>query len=476
MQSRLKILRGILTLVTALATIPQAQAADGAAERLAQAIRFQTNSHQEASRIDYGEFDRLLEFLRNSYPRVFSELSMETVNDYSLLLQWPGTDPALEPILFTAHTDVVPVEPGTEGDWQHPPFDGVIADGVIYGRGTLDDKVGVLSLLEATERLLAEGFQPQRGIVLAFGHDEEIGGQQGAARLARRMVELGLHFQWMVDEGGWVFTENPLLPDKPLAMINISEKGYLTLTLSVTGVGGHSSNPPVVSTIGRLSSALARIEAKPFPPRLAGPVETMFESLAPHVDQPRRFLFENLWLSGPLLARIMADDRQTIPFVRTTTALTMFNAGIKENVVPQRAEAKINFRLLPGDTPDSVAQRIAGIVDDPQVEISYQQWDNTPPVSDHKGPGFVAISGAVTAVYPDAVVVPSLLIATTDTRHYIELADNLYRFHGVRMSTAQIPSIHGTDEYIAVDSYLKTIEIAERMMRLGAGRDAAAAP
>ena len=193
----------------------------------------------------------------------------------------------------------------------------------------------------------------------------------------------------------------------------------------------------------------------------------MLQTLAPYMPQPNRFAFNNLWLSGGLVADKMAEDRLTLPFVRTTTALTMFNAGVKENVVPQRAEAKINFRLLPGDTPDSVVQRITGIVDDPQITISYDQWDNIPAVADHKGSGFAVISAAVQEIYPEALVVPSLLAATTDTRHYIDLADNQYRFHGVMMATGQVKSIHGTDEYIDVDSYEKSIAVARQMMTIG---------
>ena len=340
-------------------------------QRLAEAVRIQTISYQERERIDYAQFQRLNDYLRVSYPLVFAQLQVETVSDYSLLLRWPGSDDTLKPILFTAHTDVVPVEPGTEDDWAHPAFAGVVADGRIYGRGTLDDKLGVMGLLEAAEQLLAEGFVPRRGIVFAFGHDEEISGQEGAASLAARMRELDLHFEWMVDEGGMLLSDNPLLPDRPMAMVNVAEKGYLTLTLVATGEGGHSSNPPRISTIGRLSNALARIEANPFEPRLVGPVEAMFETIAPHVGQPERFVFNNLWLTGGIVASQMDDQRLTLPFVRTTTALTMINAGVKENVVPQRAEAKVNFRLLPGDTAEGVVEYIREVINDPLVALIY---------------------------------------------------------------------------------------------------------
>ena len=383
-------------------------------------------------------------------------------------MRWPGSDAALPPVLFTAHMDVVPVEPGTEQDWQHPAFAGVVADGRIYGRGTLDDKVGLIGLLEATEQLLAERFAPTRTIYFAFGHDEEISGGNGAGAIAATMRERGLHFAWMVDEGGMLLADSPLLTGKTMAMVNIAEKGYLTLTLQTTGDGGHSSNPPEVSTIGRLSNALARIEANPFPPRIEAPVAAMLETLAPHLDQPERIVFENLWLTGGFVARQMAQNRTTTPFVRTTTALTMFNAGVKENVVPQRAEARVNFRLLPSDTPEMVVAYIADVVDDPQVEISYEQWNKLPAVADSVGSGFAVIKAAVASVYPEAVVVPSLLVATTDTRHYVDLVDNQYRFHGVKVATSQATSVHGTDEYVDVSSFEKSIEVARKMIELGA--------
>ncbi|MEZ5502549.1 MAG: M20/M25/M40 family metallo-hydrolase [Halioglobus sp.] len=440
----------------------------GPAERLSQAVQYQTVSYQDRSQINYDEFRRFHQFLRASYPLVFGQLEVETVNDYSLLIRWPGSDPTLPPVLFTAHMDVVPIEPGTEHDWQYPPFAGVIADERVYGRGTLDDKQGLLSILEAAESLLAEGFVPPRTLVFAFGHDEEISGRDGAAKLAARMQALGWHFAWMVDEGGMLITDNPLLPDKVLALINVAEKGYLTLTLTASGAGGHSSRPPKVSTIGRLSAALERIEENPFPTRLVGPVAAMLESVAPYVGQPNRFVFGNLWLTGGLVANRMSDDPLTNAYVRTTTALTMFNAGVKENVIPQRAEARVNFRLLPGDTPASVVSRITELVNDPQIEISYDEWDQVPGVSDYQGGGFAVIAAAISSVYPDAVVVPSLLIATTDTRHYIDLSDDQYRFQGMVIDTSQAQSVHGTNEYIGVQSYVKSIEVARQMMKLGA--------
>lgn len=437
-------------------------------ETLAQAITFKTISRQDKSTIDYDQFDKFHTFLRATYPRVFSELEGEVINRYSLLLNWPGSEPEAAPILFTAHMDVVPVEPGTETDWTYPPFEGKISDGNIYGRGTLDDKQGLIGLLEAAQRLLAVGFKPRRGITFAFGHDEEISGPEGAVALAARIQERGMRFAWMVDEGGLLISGNPLLSGRPMAMINVSEKSYLTLTLTATGPGGHSSRPPAVSTIGRLSDALAKIEQNPFPARVVGPVVAMLEALGPFSGQPNRFVFDNLWLTGPIVANSMADDSVTNSFVRTTTALTMFNAGVKENVVPQMAEAKVNFRLLPGDTPEMVVNHIEDLIEDESIVISFDCWKRSAPVAQYPGGGFAVIGEAVKMVYPESIVVPSLLPGATDSRHYADVADNHYRFHGVIVNTAQSASVHGTNEFISIESFNKSIEIAVNMMRLGA--------
>jgi carboxypeptidase PM20D1 len=438
------------------------------AENLAQALTYKTISQQDRSAIDYAEFDKLHTFVRATYPRVFSQLEVEVINRYSLLMHWRGTDPVAVPVLFAAHMDVVPIEPGTEGDWEYPPFAGTIAEGKIYGRGTLDDKQGFIGILESAEKLLAEGFAPRRGISFAFGHDEEISGPQGAVAIAARLQEQGMHFEWMIDEGGMLVADNPLVPGLPVAMINVAEKSYLTLTLSTTGPGGHSSRPPKVSTIGRLSAALAKIEQNPFPPRLVGPVEAMLEAVGPHSSQPRRFMFENLWLTGDMVANEMADDPMSNSFVRTTTALTLFNAGVKENVVPQQAEAKVNFRLLPGDTPEMVVSYIEDLIDDPAIKISFDSWSDRAPVADYPDGGFAVIAEAVKTVYPEAVVVPSLLAGATDTRHYVKEVDNHYRFHGMIINAEQADSIHGSNEYLSVESFDKMIEITVQMMRIGA--------
>ena len=438
-------------------------------ERLAEAVRFKTISFQDQAKIDYEAFSELNGFLEQSYPKTFQQLDVEYINTHSILLRWSGSDPRLNAVLFTAHTDVVPVEQGTEDSWQHPPFAGVIENDRLYGRGTLDDKQGVISLLEATESLLEQGFEPRRTLVFGFGHDEEIGGENGAAALATRMRELNLSFDWMVDEGGFVVRDTPLLPGRDIAMINVAEKGYVTLTLSTKAPGGHSSSPASTGAIGTLARALDRIERNPFKPKLVEPMRSALAMMAPEMDQPERFLLDNLWLFDGLIARQMAKETITQPMVRTTTALTMFNAGIKENVIPQRAEAKVNFRLLPGDSVEMLIEAVTDIVDDSSIVITNDRWTDRPGVADAAGNGFAVISAATAEVYPEALVVPSLLQATTDTRHYVKLAKDQYRFHGNSVGADQIRSVHGTNEYITDRSFNKAIAVARGML-IGAGK------
>ena len=443
--------------------------ADSALERLAGAIRFPTVSHQDTAQIDYAAFDELNDYLFATYPATFSTLTVERVNQYSLLLHWPGSDASLEPVLFTAHTDVVPVEQGTEADWTHPAFAGVIESDVLYGRGTLDDKHGVISLLEAIETLLGEGYAPSRTLVFAFGHDEEIGGEAGAGAMAQRMADKGLSFAWMVDEGGFVLRGSPLLPDRDLAFINVAEKGYVTLTLTAEADGGHSSSPGKNSAIASLSRALVRIQENPFEPKLVEPVRSFLKTLAPELAQPQRFLFDNLWLFDGLVAGQMAQDTLTQPLVRTTTAITVVQAGVKENVIPQRAEAKVNFRLLPGDTEADLIQEITAIVDDPDITLSNDRWADRPGIAAVNAPGYRILAKAIKTTFDSAVVVPGLLQATTDTRHYVSLARDQYRFHGNVIEPHQTSSIHGTDEFISAASFRSMIDVARHMVE-AAGR------
>ena len=331
-------------------------------DHLAEAIRIRTVSYGDRDRNHPGPFYELHAFLRDTYPLTTQKhCTVEAVNDLSLLITWKGSDADLHPIVLMAHMDTVPVEEGTETDWEVDPFSGEIVDGELWGRGTLDDKGPLIAIMEAVEHLLREGFEPKRTVLLAFGHDEELGGLQGAQHTAELLRNRGVRPWFVLDEAGWVLDEIAPLTDEPVALVATSEKGYLDLELSAVGVGGHSSMPPASTAIGTLAIALQRLEANPLPTHIEV-LKPQFAALASRLGPILRLMLTNLRLTGPIVGRQLLKDPMTAATIRTTTAVTMVSGGVKPNVLPQEAHAVVNFRLLPGDTIESVTAHVERVV------------------------------------------------------------------------------------------------------------------
>jgi carboxypeptidase PM20D1 len=432
---------------------------------LMSAIQFQTVSHQDITAIDYSQFEQFLAFIKKTYPLAFSSLEVETVATYSLLLTWQGTNSDLLPVLMDAHYDVVPIEPGTEDDWQQPPFAGVIADGYLWGRGAIDDKASVIATLETIEKLLSEGFQPERTMLFSFGHDEEIGGNTGAANISALIASKNIRLEYMIGEGGLIVDAYPLLDGQLMAMIALAEKTYVTLTLTAKGQGGHSSQPPKNNSIVKLSKAVIALHENPFPATLKSPVSDMLETLAPHIDGVTGFIFDNQWLTSGLLASQLSKDPVNSTLVRNTTGITMFNSGIKENVVPQTAEAKVNFRLLPSTSVEQLIIAVNATINDPDIVVTSKAWKKSPTIADKNHPGFKKIAWSVLSVFPNAIVAPGLMTASSDTPHYANLTDNIYRFHAYTIDFNLTRTIHGTDERIAIDSVVNAVKITRELIK-----------
>src|SRR5918993_694045 len=278
---------------------PDVAIPEGAAERLAGALRIPTISAEDPAAFDGEAFRDLHAYLQAAFPRAHSQLRRETVGTHSLLYTWHGSDPSLKPILLAGHLDVVPVEPGTEGKWQEDPFGGRIADGFIWGRGAIDNKSAVVGTLEAVEMLLAEGFRPSRTVLLAYGHDEEIGGASGAREIAALLRRRGVRLELVLDEGGVIGDGVLAGIREPVALVGIAEKGFVTIELTARTAGGHSSLPPAQSAVGIVSAAIARLEQNPMPARLDGPTRQMFDHVGPQFPTVQRALFANLWLTHP---------------------------------------------------------------------------------------------------------------------------------------------------------------------------------
>ena len=427
----------------------------GVAPRLAQALRFQTVSHQDAGQTKGEEFRALHQYLEQNFPKLHSTLTRELVGDYSLLYTWKGRDENLKPILLLAHQDVVPVEPETLAHWEHPPFEGRIAGGDIWGRGAMDDKFALLAIMEAVEMQLGRSFEPQRTIYLAFGHDEEVGGHGGAAKIAELLRARKVGPEFVLDEG--LTISDGVLPDlsQPVALIGVADKGYLSLELSVEVESGHSSMPPPQTAIGVLSAAVNRLEGRQMPASIAGVPRQTLEYVGPEMPFGKRLVMANLWLFKPLVERTLAASPATNAGIRTTTAATIIEGGLKENVLPSRARAVVNFRPLPGDSLERVAAHVGEVVNDPRVKINRYGVSNSEPsaVSDVNAAGFQIIERTLRQVFPDVLVAPGLCVGGTDSKHYAGLSNNIFRFSPLRLRREDMKRLHGINEKTSVKDY-----------------------
>src|SRR5712672_2457145 len=430
----------------------------GAATRLSEAIRFQTISNFLNPDQDADALRGLQAHISKSFPAFHAAAKREIVGQYSLLYTWECIDPKTPPIALLAHQDVVPVAPGTEKDWQQPPFDGAISDGFIWGRGSWDDKGNLYSMLEAAEAMAKAGFRPKRTIYFAFGHDEEVGGTRGAKAIAATLASRGVKLDFVLDEGLLIAEGLIKGLDKPAALIGVAEKGYATLVLTAHATPGHSSMPPRDTAIGMMSAALARLEDNRLPTQARGAVAEMFDTLAPEMKGFNRVVLSNLWLFKPLLLREFEKSGPTEAMVRTTTALTIFNAGDKDNVLPGNAAATVNFRLMPGDTQTSVADHVRRTVANDKIAIEPSPGNtDPPPVTATSGEPFRALNRTIREIFPDVIVAPGLMVAGTDSRHYTGVSDNILRFTPVRANSDDLKRFHGTNERLSIEGYADMI-------------------
>jgi carboxypeptidase PM20D1 len=440
---------------------------DVAAEHLAAAIRCKTISHQDPAENDMSQLDALRALLEKTYPRAHRALTRDIINRHALLYTWKGSDPAAKPWLFMAHQDVVPVEPGTESSWTKPPFDGVIADGFVWGRGAIDDKASLVFLFETVEALLAEGYTPRRTIYLASGFDEEVGGREGSAKIAEELARRGVRLEAVLDEGGSVTTGVIPGVTEPVARIGVAEKGFLSVELIAEVEGGHSSMPPRHTAVGILAAAIERLERNQMPARLAGAPQELLEALAPHLPAWQRFEVANLWLFRPFVVRRLEETPANNALVRTTTAPTVFQSGVKENVLPSQARAVVNFRILQGDSTASVLAHVRSVVADPQIRVRElsQTLSEPSPLSSTSSASWGRITRTIRVLYPDAIIAPGLVVGATDSRYFAPVADDVYRFTPIDMTPTDLKRFHGTDERYEVRQIGPALDFYRRLLR-----------
>jgi carboxypeptidase PM20D1 len=428
------------------------------AEHLSAAIRCPTISQGDGT-VDRKAFLDLHRVILQTYPRVHSILHHQAVNKYSLLYIWAGQDLDLPPVLLAGHLDVVPADPDTLPQWQHAPFSGQIADGYVWGRGTLDNKNQVIAVLEAMEGLLRAGYKPRRSFILAFGHDEEVGGLNGALKISEMLGQQGARLGVVLDEGGVIMPGKTMGIQDPIALVATGEKGYLTLKFSCKTNPGHSSNPPQHTAIGILARALSRLEDRPMMPRMVG-IRPMMKALSGYMPFTTQVALANNWLLGGVVRRRMLRKPLTAALVRTSTAVTLISGGIKDNCLPSQAQASVNFRLMPGDTIAGVCEHVRKAIADPQVSfepVEGAAWEASP-VSSTDTPAFEALSNTIRAMFGDIPVAPFLVIGATDARHYVSICDDVYRFAPVTMADGDLDRVHGINERISVEVLQKMVQ------------------
>jgi carboxypeptidase PM20D1 len=437
-----------------------------AARHLAEAVRIPTVSHQDPAENDYAQWDRLHAWLEATFPAAHAAMTREVVAGHTLVYTWPGSDPTRRPIVLMAHHDVVPVTPGTEQAWQHPPFDGVIADGAVWGRGSVDDKGSLIALFESLEALASSGFVPAASVLVVSGHDEEAGGS-GAAAAAKLLAERGVQAEFVLDEGLAVVSDFPLL-GRPVALVGVAEKGYATLRVVAPAAGGHSSAPPPDTGVETLARAILAIADDEFPMRFDGPAAAMVRALAPEAKFGVRMAASNAWLFGPLLVRQISATPAGAAMLHTTIAPTMLRGSPKENVLPQDAAAWINYRIAPGTTTADVLERAQSATRGLEVQLAWEHPPNDPPPvssTDSQAWQWIAAAATQDGEFP---VAPGLVTATTDSRQMTGIARDIYRFQPIVASVRDFEMIHGTNEHLTLDNLARLTVFYGRLVATAA--------
>jgi carboxypeptidase PM20D1 len=428
---------------------------------LAEMIKCKTVSNRDASLDDQAEFDKFEALLPELFPAVYSKCSFEKVGTRGLLLRWKGKSPDA-PSVFMSHYDVVSVE---EKDWEKPAFDGVVDNGVLWGRGTIDTKGTLNGILQAAESLINEGFVPKNDIYFAFGGNEEVNGD-GSYGIVQLFKERGITPGLVIDEGGAVCTGVFPGVSSPIALIGIAEKGMVNVEYTVKGGGGHSSSPKAGGPVSRLSSACLKVEKASFKYTVSAPTKQMFDLVGRHSTFLYRVLFANLWCFGPVLslyAKLSGGEMNAI--VRTTTAFTQMEGSKGVNVIPPVAKMASNHRIIPGETVESTVAHIKKAVKDDKVEVTVINGNNPSVISRTDCEAYDRVRSSVAETWQDAIVTPYLMVAGSDSRHWGEISDKVYRFSAMALTKEERGYIHGNNERIPFATISRTVEFFERLMR-----------
>ncbi len=421
-------------------------------------IECKTISHKKGM-IDSAAFADLTSIVKENCPNLSAYADWELFENHSFLIHIDGADADLKPLVLLAHMDVVPVPKTSYSDWEHPPFKGVIDDGYIWGRGALDDKTSFAAILQAVENLLKDSFEFNRSVYLVFGHDEEIGGT-GAKAISEYLEEKGVEAEIVLDEGGY-YTKG-LIPgiDETIALVGLAEKGYMSIDLVVNTEAGHSSMPSYQSSLEVLIDAVKKLRDNPFEPRISEPLDGFIKEVGPNLPFAQSLAFSNRWLFESLILNAYSKGSSSFALVHTTQTPTIFKSGLKDNVIPKRAIATINYRLLPGDLPADVIERVKDLIDDDRVKI--QAHGGMDPVkasevSPYNSINYRKLASLISASRENCVVAPYLMIGASDARYFYNISDEVYRFSPYLIGAEDVSRIHGVNERISISDYNSSV-------------------
>ncbi len=434
------------------------------AQKLSRAIRFKTISWSVETPPAAEAFDGFAAFLEEAYPAAHRVLTRERVGAHSRLFKWPGAG-AGAPVGLIAHIDVVPVEDGTQDLWTRPAFSGDIYEGAVWGRGAMDNKGQLIAIMEAVERLAEQGFQPSRDIYLMFGHDEELGGFNGAGEIAKLLKRRGVHFEWTLDEGSGLV--QGIIPgvDGPVALISTGEKGSTTLRITAHAEGGHSSAPGKDTAVSLVSRAVVAIADNPYPLKIDSNVVSFLHAIAREMPFTQRLALANLWLTGPLVAAQLGAEPTTAASLHTTTAPTIIKGGEKTNILPQQASAYVNYRIHPRDSVAAVKERAVKLVNDERITVEAVGGREPSPSASTDSAGYRAIETATQAIFGPVPAAPFITLQGTDSRHYTGLADDNYRFTPFIYHGDDLSRIHGNNERVTIEDLARGAAWYERLLR-----------
>lgn len=435
---------------------------DAAVNALAELVRCRTVSYDDRTLEDDAEFEKLIAKLPTLYPNVVKTCPMQRMEDRGLLFHWKGSKGDGKPSVLMAHYDVVPVE---EENWTHPAFDAEIVDGIMWGRGTLDTKVTFNGVLSAAENLIKQGFTPENDIYFAFSGGEEINGM-GAVNIVNYFKENNIELEMVVDEGGAVVEDVFPGVSEPCGLIGIAEKGLINLEYSISSAGGHASAPKPHTPVGRLAMACAKVEAHPFKMHLTKPALEMFDTLGRRSTFLYRIIFANLWcFSGVLDTMGKKSGGEFNALMRTTVAFTQMSGSAAPNVIPPSASMVSNIRLNPADSVDSAVEYIRSVINDPDVKLTVGEHMEPSPISRTDCIGWQRVVNAVSGTWQGCVVAPYLMVQCSDSRHYGDISDRVYRFSAMDLTAEERSSIHGNDEHIRLETAQRAVEFYIRIMR-----------